>query len=292
MNELQKRALLYGSAVLVLGGFGAGASIWRGDADALTLLSSADVQLRLAYAIPAKDKQGATLSSREEMIRTAEQHLAIVERLQPGMAVTAEFRGFAHMLRGEYAAAAAEYAQAQACDDCQAEQRDVLVFNQARMLAKAGQRQPALAVFQQHRQSLDARFGHQRVLEEATILRELGKRQEAEQRLDNVLRDGAAMPMASLQAGLEYLELGHDDKAEQALQRAKAELPIADYHLARLKLQRGEVDNCMELLGRAAAARPAEVRQRLSQDAAAWTAVSGDARFQELVGSRAAAPVR
>jgi len=160
------------------------------------------------------------------------------------------------------------------------------------MLAKGGQRQQALAVFQTHAKDLDTRYGHQRALEEASILRELGRRPEAVQRLDAVLRDEAAMPMASLQAGVEYLALGLEDHAEQALQRAVADVPIADYHLARLKLQRGEVDTCMQLLARANAARPAEVRQRLSEDAAAWSTVSADARFQQLVGSQSAAPMR
>lgn len=292
MNELQKRALLYGSAVVILGGIGAASVFGRADADVTTLLSSADVQLRMAYVLPVKDKSGKVWSSREEMITTAEQFLVRVERTQPGMAVTAEFQGFALMLRGQFVPAAAAYERALHCADCQDEQRSVLAFNQARMLAKGGQRQQALAVFQAHGKDLDARYGHQRALEEAAILRELGRRPEAVQRLDGVLRDEAAMPMASLQAGVEYLALGLEDQAEQALQRAVADVPIADYHLARLKLQRGEVDTCMQLLARANAARPAEVRQRLSEDAAAWSTVSADARFQQLVGSQPAAPMR
>ncbi|MFY7950180.1 MAG: hypothetical protein ACOVRP_13290 [Gemmatimonas sp.] len=292
MNELQKRALLYGSAVVVLGAIGATARFWRADADVTTLLSSADVQLRMAYVLPFVDKHGTVMTSREEMIASAEKHLGDVECIQPGMAITAEFRGFAHMLRGQFEQAADAYDRARRAADCQDEQRDVLAFNQARMLAKAGQSQQALAVFAQNAKALDARFGHQRALEEATILRELGRRPDAVQRLDGVLRDSAAMPMASLQAGVEYLELGLEDQAEKALQRAAADVPIADYHLARLKLQRGDVDTCMQLLARANAARPAEVRQRLSEDAAAWSTVSADARFQQLVGSQPAAPMR
>lgn len=292
MNELHKRALLYGSAVVVLGGIGAAAKFAHADADVSTLLSSADVQLRMAYVLPAVDKHGKVMTSREEMIGSAEAQLGDVERIQPGMATTAEFQGFAHMLRGQFEQAAAAYERARRATDCQDEQRDVLAFNQARMLAKAGQRQQALAVFAASGKALDARYGHQRALEEAAILREMGRRADAVQRLDGVLRDSAAMPLASLQAGVEYLELGLEDQAEQALQRAAADVPIADYHLARLKLQRGEVDTCMQLLARANAARPAEVRQRLSEDAAAWSTVSADARFQQLVGSQPAAPMR
>jgi tetratricopeptide (TPR) repeat protein len=140
--------------------------------------------------------------------------------------------------------------------------------------------------------ALDARYGHQRSLEEATILREMGQREAAKQRLDRVLRDASAAPMASLQAGVEYLALGHQVEAETALQRAAAEVVIADYHLAQLKLQQGEVDKCMQLLERVAKAQPAEVRRRLHDEVAVWSAVSGDARFQQLTGSPSASPMR
>lgn len=292
MKETHKRALLYGSAVLVLGSLGFAMAVADDSADAMTLLSSADVQLRLAHGIPATDRQGRALEAREQMIATAEQQLAGVERLQPGMAVTAEFQGFACMLRGRYVDAAAMYEKAQQCADCQPEQRDILIFNQARMLGRGGQRQQALDVFARHGKALDQRFGHQRSLEEATLLRELGKRTEAEKRLDAVVRDATAPPLAWLHAGVEFLELGHFTKAEATLQRIAATVPIADYHLACLKLRLGDADTCLALLERAAAAQPAEVRRRLQDEAAAWSAVSANARFQQLLSPRTATPGR
>ena len=292
MNEFHQRALLYGGAVLLLAGLGTARLFGSRDADVTTLLSGADVQLRLAHAIPAKDQQGQALSSREDMLATAERFLADVERIRPGMAVTAEFRGFAHMLRGQFQQAAECYRQARGCGDCQAEQRDILAFNEARMWAEAGQRQRALAVFAEHGKALDVRWPAQRAIEEASLLRQLGRRDEAVARLETIRRDREAVPMASLQAGLEFVELGCDDQAAELFVRTAPVLPIADYHLARLKLQRGEVDMAMELLGRVATVRPAEVRQRLSQDAEAWSAAAGDARFQELRGSQPAAPMR
>jgi tetratricopeptide (TPR) repeat protein len=292
MQELHQRALLYGGASLLLAGIGYVWATHSAEADAMTLLSSADVQLRLAYAIPAVDKQGKVLETREEMIAQAERYLADVERIEPGMAVTAEFLGFAHSLRGRFVEAAAAYARARQCQDCGAEQRDVLAFNEARMLAQGGKLEPALAAFTREAKALDRRFGHQRSLEEATILRQLGRTADAEQRLATVLNDDTAQPMASLQAGLEYLELGKPAAAEQAFTRAAPQVPIADYHLARLKLQAGDVDTCLGLLERVAAAQPAEVRRRLREEAGAWSAVTTDARFQELVSPRTATPVR
>lgn len=292
MNETTNRALLYGGAILLLGGLGAVMHFSHTDADVMTLLSSADVQLRLAYGMPANDKQGTALTAREAMIVDAERNLSIVERTQPGLASVNEFRGFAQMLRGDYAAAAASYGRASACDDCDAEQRDILHFNQARMLAQAGQLREALAVFGRHASALDARFGHQRRLEEADLCAKLGEREQAAQRLDQVVADAEVTPFMLLQAGIGYGNAGFHDKAESALQRAAAGEPIATYHLARLKLQQGDVDSSLQLLERAAVARPAEVRQLLGNESTAWSAVATTERFRNVLGPGAATPVR
>lgn len=284
--------ILYGSAAALLGTLGLVCSRHRADADIMTLLSSADVQLRLAYGIPERDRHGNVLDARERMITAAEEHLAAVERLQPGMAVTAEFRGFSHMLRGRYAEAAAWYERASQCQDCGDEQRDVLAFNQARMLGRAGRLEAALDVFARNAARLDARYGHQRRLEEAGLLQQLGRTPEALQRLQVVVADPAAEPLALVQAGAQCLELGRPDLAAPALERAAPEAPIADYHLARLKLSAGDVDTSLALLERAAAAQPAEVRRQLANDADAWSAVATHARFQGVARTGAAAPGR
>lgn len=292
MNEPLSRALLYGGAVLAMGGI---AVMWANtetEADVMTLLSSADVQLRMAHAIPATDAQGKALDTRENMITAAVGQLAKVERMQPGMAVTAEFRGFAHMLHGEFAEAAQCYGAARRCEDCGDEQHDILAFNQARMLAKAGDGVQALEVFRRNQEALDERFGHQRRLEEAQILRGLGRDDEAVQRLDVVRGDVEASPVARLQAGREYLELGQEQHALDALESIQGEVPIADYYLARLKLRQGDVDTCIEMLERVSKARPAEVRQKLRDEADAWSVVSHDARFQQITVSQPASPGR
>jgi tetratricopeptide (TPR) repeat protein len=292
MNELHKRIALYGGATVALGALVAAMQLAPRDADVMTLLSSADVHLRMANAMPVADKSGAPLSERVRIIAEAEASLAIVERLEPGLASTAEFRGFAHSLRGQFAEAAACYQRARQCSDVQAEQADVLAFNQARMLAKAGQLEQALAAFAAAGKALDSRFGPQRTFEECAILDQLGRRDEAVARLGAVVASGSLTPMASLQAGFVYRDLGRLDAAETQFQRAATEIPVADYHRAQLKLQRGEVDSGLELLGRAAKAQPAEVRRLLRIDADAWSAVAADARFQEISRPVAATPVR
>lgn len=293
MNELQKRSLLYGSAVIALSAIGIGCMTANHDADVMTLLSSADVQLRMAYAMPGEaTTQGPNPGARAKLIADAETSLAAAERQEPGKAVTAEFFGFAAMLRGRCDEAAAHYERARHCADCGDEQRDVLTFNQARMLAKAGRREQALAVFASSGKALDARFGSQRSLEEATILRELGRRVDAESRLDQVCRAAEVPPMASLQAALEYVALGHEDKAQAAFERASKAIPIADYHLASLKLRRGEVDTCLTLLERVSKLQPAEVRRRIREEPDAWRAVADLPRFRELTEQQSSTPVR
>ena len=112
------------------------------------------------------------------------------------------------------------------------------------------------------------------------------------QRLQLVTADSAATPMARVDVGQMYWELGLHEDACGVWEGASNEAPIADYYLARLKLGQGDVDSSLELLGRAYEARPAEVRQRLRKDADAWSAVNHDDRYQLFVGSQAASPGR
>ncbi|MEC8252965.1 MAG: hypothetical protein VX044_07105 [Planctomycetota bacterium] len=292
MRDFARRRFLYCGAAAVLGGVACAYAVTETEADVMVLLGSANVQLQAAFMTPAADRRGVALSSREELIATAVEHLESVERRRPGMAVTAEFRGFAHMLRDEFRAAAACYERARRCEDCETEQRDVLAFNEARMLTAAGEGERALRVLDRHKQALDARYGHTRRLQEADVLIDLGRHEEALDRLTIVSADAAAPPMARWEAGRRLLELGRPAAAAPLLASACEEHPIAAYDLARLKLAAGDVDTCMELLERAHAARPAEVRQRLLEEADAWSAVSQGARFRQLVATALASPGR
>jgi tetratricopeptide (TPR) repeat protein len=292
MNATQRRVALYGGALVVLAGIGITYATVSRSADVMTLLSSSNVQLRLAHGMPAVDKDGVALTARGDLIDAALKNLADAERVQPGLASTAEFTGFAHSLRGDHATAADWYARAMACADAGAEQKDVLAFNRARMLAKAGQGEAALQCFAAHAGSLDARFGHQRALEEATILRQLGRADEARTRLAAVCRDEAASVTDRLQAGVAFGDLGDRSAAVDVLTQLVADAPFANYHLARLKLQQGEVDSSFDHLARAAQALPTEVKRSLREDADAWSAVAGDARYQAIAGTNAAAPAR
>lgn len=282
MHPTTKRMFLYGAAVAVLGGLGYAVATVDRSADAMTLLSSARTQLGLAYAIPAVDKQGKELPARDAMITEAIAALAQVESQSPGMACTAELRGFGHMLRTEYSEAAACYARAQVCKDVEAEQRDVLAFNQARMLAKAGRGEAALAVFRDHAKALDARFGQQRAIEEAGILRGLGRTDEAVAVVEQAIATAGAGPVVWLQAGMELAQLGLDARAEAVFEHIVSAVPIADYHIGRLKLKAGAVDIALDCLERAAKAAPAEVRRLVHDEPDAWRALAQNARFEQI----------
>lgn len=291
MNDTTSRALLYGGALSLLGVCGA---LWAAadtEADVTVLLGSAKVQLQAACLTPERDLDGEALSSRVVLIETVVGHLESVERRKPGMTETSYYRGFAHMLQGEFLAAASCYERARACADCNEEQRDELAFEEARMRAAAGDPDAALRVLRGHRARLDARYGHRRRLEEARLLTSLDRAEEALASLSIVAADSAAPPMARLEAGQLYLGLGRDVEAASLLERAREGAPISDYFLARLKLRQGDVDSCFERLARAYEARPAEVRRLLREEADAWSAVTEEERFQEF-GVSTAAPGR
>ena len=291
MNSIHKRMALYGAAALALSGIGTAMVVVESEADAMTLLSTVDVQLRLAYGIPEYDT-GGEASSRQDMVDEAMASLDIVERQQPNMAVTAEFRGFAHMIKGEYRDAAACYGAARRCEDCGDEQGDVLAFNQARMLWEAGDAEGALAVFEQNAAALDSRFGHQRKIEQAKILGALGRGDEAVTHLEGVIADAVAEPMTWVQAGVELEKLGDLASAESAFGRALEAAPIANYYLGRLKLRQGAVDSAIECLERAVAAAPADTRRLVREEPEAWQELSEDERFRRLTGPAAATPGR
>lgn len=292
MNAARRRLALYGTAAALVAGIVVASRGVEEDLDVMTLLGGADVQLRFAHRMPETGKDGQPLSMRDELVATAERFLADAERVQPGLAVTAEFQGFAAMLRGDFTGAAAQYRRAQACKDCTDEQRDVLVFNEARMLARAGDAPGALALLGQHGVALDARFGRQRHLAEAGALRQIGRHAEAAARLEAVVADPAAQPAERLEAAQGLATLGAIARAEATLAATACDEPISEYFLAKLKLQRGEVDSSLDLLERVSAAQPAEVKRLLRQEADVWSAVAANVRFQKVSDAEPAAPAR
>jgi tetratricopeptide (TPR) repeat protein len=291
MNELVRRVQLYAGGAIVLSALVYLGFVRTADPDFMTALGAADVQLRLAYGMPAVDKAGRPLAARVELLDGAEQHLAAAARQEPDSPMLVEMQGFLRRLRGDPRGAAGDYRRARSLPGCEPEQRDTLVFNEARMLAEAGDREAALAVFATEAGGLQEKYREPAALEHASLLHELGRDQEAAAQLDRIAAASQA-PLTWLEAGRQYCALGRSDAAEQELAKASPTVPVADYWRARLKLASGDADSCLGLLDRALKARPAEVRQLLREDAAAWQALAADARFARITAEAEAAPGR
>jgi tetratricopeptide (TPR) repeat protein len=290
MNNRTRRTWLYGAGGLVLAGLCYGGFLYRAEPDLWTLLGAANMQLRLAHGMPALDRQGLPLAARTELLDGAAANLDRAAAIAPDSPLVGEFAGFLRHLRGDPRGAAACYRRARGLADCDSEQHDTLVFNEARMLQAADDPAGALAVLAEAGSRLQPRYAPQLALSEAELLHALGRDDEAAVRLRAVL--AADDPMAWVAAGLIHEQSGRPAAAVAAFQQAASRAPIADYHLARLKLAAGEADTCLQLLERAAAAVPAEVRRLVREDPHAWQGLADDVRFRQLVEPPKATPGR
>ncbi|MEC7583069.1 MAG: tetratricopeptide repeat protein [Planctomycetota bacterium] len=284
------RIWFYGAVSLVVGGLLYGGFLHQPQPGLSTLLGATNMQLRLAHGMPATDKQGQPLPARSMLLDKAEAQLALAHDQAPESPVVAEFQGFLQQLRGDWRGAAGSYRRARTLPGCAADQHDTLVFNEARALAMAGDPEAALAVFTHSRESLQEQFVLQRDLEEAGLLGQLGRDVEAMQRLQRVAAGDT--PMAWVQAAHCYEEMGRVDEAVALLDRAVGVVPVAQYHLARLKLLQGDVDTSLQLLQSAGEAMPAVVQRLLEADRDVWQEVVDDRRFQQLTTPATAAPGR
>src|SRR5262245_19284717 len=109
MNELARRVQLYTGGATVLSALVYLGFVRSADPDFMTALGAADVQLRLAYGMPAVDKAGRPLTARAELLAGAEQHLAAAALQEPDSPLLVEMQGFLRRLRGDARGAAGEY---------------------------------------------------------------------------------------------------------------------------------------------------------------------------------------
>ncbi|MSR39301.1 MAG: hypothetical protein EXS02_10760 [Planctomycetes bacterium] len=291
MDNGLRRGLLYGGAVAALAGLYYIGFVHKADADPMTMLGSARVQLLLAYGMPVTGKDGLPLKAREQLLLSAANDLAMAAREEPDSPVLVEFQGFLLSLRGDLRGAAVAYQHARSLPGCDAEQHDTLVFNEARALSDSGDLQNALKVFANNGASVQKKYSAQLTLEESALLQRLHRNDEAQARLDQLMIS-SDQPMIWLDVGIQYLALGRIDAADTALAKAGITVPIADYHRALLKLTGGEVDTCLSLIERAMKASPTEVMRLLRKDAIAWQALAGNARFEQMYVPVTAAPGR
>lgn len=155
MGDLKRRVLGYGATVAVLSALFWVGFVYEASADAGTLLSSADVQLRLATSMPAADEDGRAFEARETLLGEVKSTLEEIEKQEPGLAITREYRAYLAFLEGRFDEAAALYEEQRGSRECSPEMRDQSVINQARMLRMAGRTAEARTVLERYRGELD-----------------------------------------------------------------------------------------------------------------------------------------
>jgi tetratricopeptide (TPR) repeat protein len=294
MGPTRKRVLAYGFSTLLVGGLTYVGFFYEAEADPITLLSSVDIQIRLASVMPETNREGAPLETRVRMLREVRSNLDRVEAQLPNFAPAREYRAFLTFLDGDHLAAAGHYRALRGMDECTEDLWDSSIFNEVRMLRLAGEPERALEVLMAHTNGLQESNRGTADLHQARLLGSLGRTDSAVELAIRIGRRGAEDPTAALEAGRLLEGLERIEEADAAYRAASPGKPAANYYRARLKIRIGDVDRGMRLLELAVSATPSEVHNWVARDSKDWEAVAGTKRFRDLVGAEgpASAPRR
>lgn len=279
------RIVLYSAAAVAVAALLYAGFVHQPKPDFLTDLSAARMQLGIAYAMPAVDKEGNPLDARSKLVATASEQIDRAASQQPDHVATRELQAFLAKVDGKPLEAARLYGEAMELEGVDAEIHDSLLFNQVRCLDEGEEAAAGLAALDAGIDRVQDKYRPEALLLRARLLARSGDRKQAVELLRELVGDEAMVPMARAEAGEQFEALGLLTDAESAYARAAEQAPQANYFLSRLKVRAGEVDEGLVLLERAAAAAPADVRKRLSKDASAWKLVEADGRFQAVQGT-------
>lgn len=289
MGPTRKRLTAYGLSAAVVGGLVYAGFVYEAEPDAMTLLSSVDIQIRLASGMPEKDEDGEVVEIRAKMLREIRRDLDRVEKQLPNSAQVAEYRAFLAYVEGDARVAAELYRAARELDGCSQDLWDSLVINEVRMLRLVGDLDTALAVLVSNRDRLQSEVLGTADLHQARILDGMGRTEEAVLLTDGVGQRGAEYPMAAMEAGGMLEAWRKMDRAEAAYLAASRGDPTGHYYHARLKVRMGDVDRSMGLLELAVSAAPSKVRALVDRDAQDWEVVAGTRRFRTLMSPEGSA---
>lgn len=291
MNETGKRIVGYGAAAVLVGGLVYGGFIRRADPDLLTMISSVDVQLRLASVMPERDRDGKPIEARERMLRESRAHLDTIDRVKPDYLPAVEFRAYLEFLEGKPLAAAALYERARGLEGCTPEVRDTLILNEAKAYHAAGRTRRAIALLEANEERWRDESVGEALLEKARMLSSLERSANAA----NAHEAAAAAAIEAAEkgsarvafsAGMLLERWGRWDAAAAAYRRAAEEDGRANYFLARLKIKRGEPDKGLALLARAARTAGRKVTADLvDRDGDLWKAVGFEGRIDAILSS-------
>jgi tetratricopeptide (TPR) repeat protein len=286
MNSTTRRIIGYSGAASVAAALCYGGFFYQVPPDAADALLQAEVKLRFAARLPAKNREGQLVPERESMIAEAIRFIEEAERIAPPSAASLEYRGYVEYLRGDARSAAACYSRArQLASD--AATSGPLVLAQARMLAMAGDETAALALLQAEAPRLQGSAVDSGSLDIARLQVRNGQRDAGLARLREIAKSGVGDVV--VEAGQLLEQVGCEEDAEAAYRRVAAVVSLANYYVARLKARQGDVDNALGLLESLERDNSQAVRILLKQDAAAWQVCASSERFKKLFPEKEAA---
>lgn len=266
-SSLGANLAFWGGAVILAGALIYGGFIYPKSvkADAGTLFSIAKLHLGLAETIPV-DKAGS--GERQENIARALAVLDDIEESRPGLAITEEFRGFAHWLAGDYAAARRVYASAleRAGDD--KELCTKIRSNLASIELTDGSPDKAIA---QLGAIPDAERNSAVWITSARAWQAKGDHQKRTASLESGLRDalekGDDREIFAIAEGAASLG---DGIATSAFERLAPANQRAGYRLAQLKIMDGDTDSATSILKTVGTKAPKDLKRWIQQDHAFW----------------------
>ncbi len=280
MHPLAKRCLVYGLATPVVASLCYGGFFYDVPHDPEHALTQAEIKLRFAAQIAARQTDGSEIAVRRTMIAEAIAFVDEAERLAPSSARALEYRAYAEYLRGDVQAAAAGYSRARTLAET-AEERGGLALSEGRMLALAGDDAGALQALEVAG-SLSAKAGPAASLEKSRILARQQRVTEAVATARATLEMTEITSEDLIETGLFLESQQRNDIAATAYARAAQGNPVAQYFTARLKAKDGQVDNALEMLEFAVRDTEATVRTLVKRDSATWQPCANTARFRKL----------
>jgi tetratricopeptide (TPR) repeat protein len=273
----------YGASAIVIAGLIYAGFVHETDADPMTLLGSATVQIRLASSFPRKDKAGQPNAARQEMLDHAREFVNKARKQAPDLHAGIELDAHLSYMDGDYKKAANLFREAQGSRESTPESSVIDRLNEARMWRAAEDPEKALEVLEQISEFLVSHATTAQ-LQRAHVLVELGRGDEAVDiatRLAWSAKDSATL----VDAGLMLESQKETEIAEAAFRAAAESEPTANYYVARLKIYEEDFDRGLELLKRAVSADGRLVRSMLTRDSETWEAVAEDERFKGLFTS-------
>ncbi|MCA8971017.1 MAG: hypothetical protein KDC95_14590 [Planctomycetes bacterium] len=279
---------LWGGAIALAGALVYGGFIYPQTVrpDAGTLLSMCQLHLGLAQQIPVTDAK--THEQRKINLDKALEILTEVEADRPGLSITAEFRGFALWLRGDFDAAKREYATALERVQDDADLRIRLQSNLAAIELESGSPDRAI-------ECIAAIEGDVRTssvwITEAQAWQAKGDSGKRSASLESGLRsavekgdEGAIFSIAEAAASL------GDDIATSAFTKLGVDNARAQYRLAQLKIRENGTDSATSMLEAIAKKAPEALKRWVHEDRGFWV---GDRKaLADRVLSVAAGPSR